>query len=135
MLLRVAPTICQQSLVACQAGVIDLDTLKEGLQYFLQDLLSFTLPGVIRWLCTEVARTTAEGSPRAMLLDVLQMFVLSPSLPKGVLELVWRELGQVSKDSQLTGSGWDKGKVDDLLKGYSLPSGSSPGWAPSPIKA
>lgn len=52
-----APTICHQSLVACEAGVIDLDTLKEGLQYFLQDLLSFTLPGVIRWLAREIERT------------------------------------------------------------------------------
>lgn len=57
VLLRVAPTICQQSLAACEAGVIDLDTLKEGLQYFLQDLLSFTLPGVIRWLTKEIVRT------------------------------------------------------------------------------
>lgn len=57
MLLRVAPTICHQSLVACQMGVIDFDTLKEGLQYFLQDLLSFTLPGVIRWLASEIERT------------------------------------------------------------------------------
>ena len=55
-MLRVAPTICHQSVVACEAGVIDFDTLKEGLQYFLQDLLSFTLPGVVRWLAREIGR-------------------------------------------------------------------------------
>jgi mediator of RNA polymerase II transcription subunit 5 len=53
----VAPTICKQSLVACQAGVIDLDTLREGLSYFLQELLSFTLPGVVHWLVGEIGRT------------------------------------------------------------------------------
>lgn len=57
VLLRVAPTICKQSLVACQAGVIDLDTLREGLSYFLQELLSFTLPGVVHWLVDEIGRT------------------------------------------------------------------------------
>lgn len=56
VLLRIAPTICKQSFAACQAGVIDLDTLREGISYFLQELLSFTLPGVLRWLIAEIMR-------------------------------------------------------------------------------
>lgn len=57
VLLRVAPTILKQSLAAVQAGVIDGSTLREGLSYFLQELLSFTLPQVIRWLVGEIGRT------------------------------------------------------------------------------
>lgn len=56
-LLRVAPTILKQSLVACQNGVVDLDSLKDALSYFLQELLSFTLPGVLQWLIGEIERT------------------------------------------------------------------------------
>lgn len=56
-LLRVAPTILKQSLVACQHGIVDLDSLKDALSYFLQELLSFTLPGVLRWLMGEIERT------------------------------------------------------------------------------
>lgn len=58
-LLIVAPTILKQSLAACAAGVIDADSLNEGLSYFLQDnLLSFALPGMIVWLVQTIERTS-----------------------------------------------------------------------------
>lgn len=56
-LLRVAPTILKQSLMACQAGVVDLDNLRDALSYFLQELLRFTLPGVLLWLIEKLGRT------------------------------------------------------------------------------
>lgn len=76
-LLRVAPTIVKQSLCACQAGVIDLDTLREGLSYFLQELLSFTLPGVVWWLAGEIERTPCNLS----LLSPPQVLKLTARLP------------------------------------------------------
>ena len=57
VLLRVAPTIMKQSFEACIAGVIDMPTLREGVTYFLQDLLSFTLPGILRWIVGEIGRS------------------------------------------------------------------------------
>jgi len=57
LLLRVAPTICKQFLAAFGAGVIDIDSLRDACAYFHQDLLSFTLPGVIHWLTGEIRRT------------------------------------------------------------------------------
>ncbi len=47
-------------------GVIDLETLRGGLSYFLQDLLSFTLPGALAWLLAEIVRV-----PLQPILDVL----------------------------------------------------------------
>ncbi|GAA5910058.1 hypothetical protein JCM5296_007009 [Sporobolomyces johnsonii] len=94
-LLRVAPTILKQSLVACQAGIVDLDSLKDALSYFLQELLSFTLPGVLRWLVGEIARTPPSPTQKAMV-DTLQVIIFSESLPNPVLELVSPDLASLA---------------------------------------
>ncbi|GAA5825995.1 hypothetical protein JCM11251_000082 [Rhodosporidiobolus azoricus] len=86
-LLRVAPTILKQSLMACQAGVVDLDNLRDALSYFLQELLRFTLPGVLKWLIDEIIITSPSPARDAML-DILGVFVFSDSLPLPVLELI-----------------------------------------------
>ncbi|GAA5903605.1 hypothetical protein JCM6882_002999 [Rhodosporidiobolus microsporus] len=90
-LLRVTPTILKQSLMACQAGVVDLDNLRDALSYFLQELLRFTLPGVLRWLIEEIGRTPPSPAQNAML-DILGVFVFSDSLPQPVLELISPDL-------------------------------------------
>ncbi|GAA5990772.1 hypothetical protein JCM11641_002033 [Rhodosporidiobolus odoratus] len=87
MLLRVAPTILKQSLMACQAGVVDFDILRDALSYFLQELLRFTLPGVLTWLIEEIARTPPSTHHNNML-DILQVFIFSDQLPSPVLELI-----------------------------------------------
>ena len=48
--------------MARQAGVVDLDSLRDALSYFLQELLRFTLPGVLLWLVEEVERTPCVAS-------------------------------------------------------------------------
>ncbi|GAA6036533.1 hypothetical protein JCM8097_003551 [Rhodosporidiobolus ruineniae] len=94
-LLRVAPTILKQSLMACQVGVVDLDNLRDALSYFLQELLRFTLPGVLRWLIEEIGRTPS-GTPRNSMLDILQVFIFSPELPQPVLELISPDLARLA---------------------------------------
>ncbi|CDW97943.1 hypothetical protein [Sporisorium scitamineum] len=59
-LLRLSPLLFSQSVSACQYGVIDLETLRGGLSYFLQDLLSFALPGALVWLLSEIVRTPLQ---------------------------------------------------------------------------
>ncbi|KAF9330528.1 mediator complex subunit [Linnemannia elongata] len=54
MLLEISPSIFEQSLAACQAGVIDATTLNSGLDYFLQPCLLFVLIGVVQYLCQEI---------------------------------------------------------------------------------
>ncbi|GAA5903364.1 uncharacterized protein JCM6883_004982 [Sporobolomyces salmoneus] len=93
-LLKVAPTILKQSLVACQNGVVDLDSLKDALSYFLQELLSFTLPGVLQWLIGEIERTPPSPAQNAMF-DILQVILFAESLPKTVLELVSTDLARL----------------------------------------
>ncbi|SPC65998.1 probable Mediator of RNA polymerase II transcription subunit 5 [Ustilago sp. UG-2017b] len=65
-LLRLSPLLFSQSISACLYGIIDLETLRGGLSYFLQDLLSFTLPGALNWLLAEIPRV-----PSQPILDVL----------------------------------------------------------------
>ncbi|CDR45899.1 RHTO0S11e06128g1_1 [Rhodotorula toruloides] len=93
-LLRVAPTILKQSLKARQAGIVDMDSLRDALSYFLQELLRFTLPGVLKWLITEIERTPPSPQQNSML-DLLQVLVFSDALPSAVLELVALDLARL----------------------------------------
>ncbi|KAG0331221.1 mediator complex subunit [Podila humilis] len=52
--MEIAPSIFEQSLAACHAGVIDSTTLTSGLDYFLQPCLLFVLIGVVQYLCEEI---------------------------------------------------------------------------------
>ncbi|KAM0753502.1 hypothetical protein T439DRAFT_322399 [Meredithblackwellia eburnea MCA 4105] len=92
VLLRVAPTICKQFLAATQAGVIDIDSLRDASGYFHQDLLSFTLPGVIRWLVGEIRRTVSSSPTLVAMYELVKVFVLSEPLPEMVQELVSTDL-------------------------------------------
>lgn len=60
LLLRLSPLLFSQSISACQHGLIDLETLRGGLSYFLQDLLSFALPGALIWLLGEITRVPVQ---------------------------------------------------------------------------
>ncbi|CAO1615045.1 unnamed protein product [Sympodiomycopsis kandeliae] len=57
-LLRLAPILFSQSISAAEQGIVDLNMLKSGLSFFLQDLLSYTLPCVLIWLAQDVRRHT-----------------------------------------------------------------------------
>ncbi|BGP00452.1 hypothetical protein JCM10021v2_004137 [Rhodotorula toruloides] len=93
-LLRVAPTILKQSLKARQAGIVDMDSLRDALSYFLQELLRFTLPGVLKWLIAEIEQTPPSSQQNSML-DLLQVLVFSDALPPAVLELVALDLARL----------------------------------------
>lgn len=57
ILLRIAPTLVKQSISAARVGVLSIENLREGLSYFLQDsLLSYTIPGIVKWLVGEIIR-------------------------------------------------------------------------------
>ncbi|GAA6007271.1 hypothetical protein JCM10207_001566 [Rhodosporidiobolus poonsookiae] len=119
-LLRVAPTILKQSLMACHAGVVDLDVLRDALSYFLQELLQFTLPGALGWLIEEVERTP-PSTARAAMLDILQTLVFSPELPAPVLELLAPDLaGLLAALPEAEGDAikLDRTKVRELIRPY-----------------
>lgn len=63
MLLEISPSIFEQSLAACQAGVIDSTTLNSGLDYFLQPCLLFVLIGVVQYLCEEILFSSSSSHP------------------------------------------------------------------------
>ncbi|BGP13390.1 hypothetical protein JCM10213_008549 [Rhodosporidiobolus nylandii] len=133
-LLRVAPTILKQSLMACQAGVVDLDNLRDALSYFLQELLRFTLPGVLRWLIEEIARAPPSVHQSNML-DILQVFVFSDQLPPPVLELIAPDLASLLTTLPPKGEGekqpekqLDRGKLRKLIAPY-RPKDPAVEWA------
>ncbi|PWY99482.1 Med5-domain-containing protein [Testicularia cyperi] len=74
-LLKLSPLLFSQSITACIYGVIDLETLRGGLSYFLQDLLSYALPGALNWLLREVLRV-----PLIPILDLLSSAGLQGNL-------------------------------------------------------
>ncbi|GAA5953116.1 hypothetical protein JCM3765_007417 [Sporobolomyces pararoseus] len=123
-LLRIAPTILKQSLVACQDGVVDLDSLKDALSYFLQELLSFTLPGVLQWLMGEIERTPPSPAQNAMF-DILQIILFAESLPQTVLELVSLDVANlISSNPSLTSTNppsFDAVKAKKLVLGLRGP--------------
>lgn len=103
LMLRMAPTLFSQSITACQYQVIDLDTLRGGLTYFLQDLLSYTLPSAITWLledllrcqCEIISSTSSDAASKSMWaraksirLEVLSMLLLSDNCPRLVQHLI-----------------------------------------------
>ncbi|PWN45048.1 hypothetical protein IE81DRAFT_364424 [Ceraceosorus guamensis] len=63
ILMRLAPLLFCQSIEACRAGVIDLETLRGGLDYFAQDLLCFALPAGLGWVARDVHRRTVRTLP------------------------------------------------------------------------
>lgn len=106
ILIKLAPTLLHQSILAAEQGVIDVEMLKGGCSFFLQDLLSYTLPSGLVWLMRDLERIggvhqakatsqgagsgTSAGTPSraSLLVTLLSMFLLDESCPALVLELV-----------------------------------------------
>lgn len=55
-LYTLVPTIFRQAVAACSANIIDLDTLRGGLEYFLQPFLLPSLLGAFRWIGNSIWR-------------------------------------------------------------------------------
>lgn len=53
---RLGCGLFQQAVTATAIDQIDLDTLHSGLSYFCQPLLSWSLGGIVTWLCKEALR-------------------------------------------------------------------------------
>jgi mediator of RNA polymerase II transcription subunit 5 len=107
LMLRLSPTLFSQSVTACLQGVIDMDTLRGGLTYFLQDLLSYTLPSAIAWLLRDLSRcheeknkaglqdaiTKAKWARQSQIrMEILSMLLLSESCPRIVHTLVSKKV-------------------------------------------
>jgi mediator of RNA polymerase II transcription subunit 5 len=52
--------VVSQAILAATAQVIDLETLRGGLSYFSQPLLSWCQIGILLWLCQEIQRQGYE---------------------------------------------------------------------------
>lgn len=61
-LLTLSTTVVSQAILAATAQVIDLETLRGGLSYFAQPLLSWCQTGIVLWLCQEIQRQGYDDS-------------------------------------------------------------------------
>jgi mediator of RNA polymerase II transcription subunit 5 len=102
--LKLSATLVQQSIEAAVAKVIDIDTLRGGLSYFAQPLLSWCTGSVVSWLCEEIPRQgcvqccfilTHLRLLSAVHLDVLQTLVSSSGFPKAILKLTGPEVARL----------------------------------------
>ncbi|GAA6022302.1 hypothetical protein JCM8202_002019 [Rhodotorula sphaerocarpa] len=132
ILLKIAPTILKQSVMACRAGVVDLDSLRDAMSYFLQELLRFTLPGVLVWLIGEI-QETSRPEHRKILLEVLSVFCFSDALPSSVRELVAPALAGLLANTAATGD-LDRLKLLKLIAPH-RPSPSPLAWREAREKA
>lgn len=135
LLLRLTPTLFSQSITACCSGVIDLDTLRGGLTYFLQDLLSYTLPSALNWLLCDLARCQAEETmcslqsdeaskarwtnAKAIRMEVLSTLLLSETCPQIVQTLLASRAGQVLSQLQLPDSSTENDRLTAAMQGRS----------------
>lgn len=86
-----APTMCEQAILACDAGVLDLQTLRDGLSFFLQDMLKFCLPSIVGFLVRAIART--EPSPLLdTYLSIVTLFITSAEFPPLHTDLLFAQL-------------------------------------------
>ncbi|KAJ3813742.1 mediator complex subunit Med5-domain-containing protein [Lentinula aff. lateritia] len=83
-LLRVAASLVLHAIGSTVEGKMNMDTLRNGVMYFTDPLLNWTLVGVIKALLQEIHRKRFNAPIH---LEVLQTLLLSPSCPRLVLTL------------------------------------------------
>ncbi|CAO1636424.1 unnamed protein product [Parajaminaea phylloscopi] len=111
VLLKLGPVLFSQSLTAAELGVIDSEMLRNGLSFFLQDLLNYALPAVLDWLMVELRKcrslkpflppsvAPSALSRRAELISsVLSMLLLDEHCPSHAFALVADRLHALLQD-------------------------------------
>lgn len=119
-LYTLVPTIFSQAVVACSSKIIDVDTLKGGLEYFLQPFLLPSLLGAFRWICDTLWRKPT--SITKTILFIVQILLLSDlegdalRIQRIVLNIVAPELYLVL--SQIAASGQDQLFVEPRILSF-----------------
>lgn len=83
-LLQMSATLFSQACVARQENRIDIDALRNGISYFLEPLLNWTLVGVVHAMLFEIQQ---RGFAATHPLEVLRSLLLAPNCPRVVLRL------------------------------------------------
>lgn len=83
-LLQMSATLFSQACIARQENRIDVDALRNGVSYFLEPLLNWTLVGVVHAMLFEVQQ---RGFVATHPLEVLRTLLLAPNCPRVVLRL------------------------------------------------
>lgn len=103
-LLQMSATLFSQACIARQENRIDIDALRNGISYFLEPLLNWTLVGVVHAMLFEVQQ---RGFAATHPLEVLRSLLLAPNCPRVVLRLCSPNILRLicSKRTQVVNSG------------------------------
>ncbi|KAL7269677.1 mediator complex subunit [Rhizina undulata] len=81
---RLVPTLFMQSVLACERGVLELDTLKEGFAYLLEPFLLPSLVGGLGWLANHLWESHDDIS---IPLQILHSLLIVPNISPEVAEV------------------------------------------------
>ncbi|KAK9768476.1 hypothetical protein K7432_000886 [Basidiobolus ranarum] len=84
-ILSLMPLIFEASLDACDGKVLDIDTLIKSFELLLQPAVSFSLIGVVLYLCEEL--THSRQNPQ-LVPEVLKALLLNDKFPSHVLRAI-----------------------------------------------
>lgn len=101
ILLRITASLFANAISMCMERKMEKEVLLNGIQYFLDSLLNWTLAGTVKWLASEVrlkgyvdapashgGRSHRSHRPSALFhAEVLQTLLQSASCPQAVLRL------------------------------------------------
>lgn len=127
-LYTLVPTIFKQAVAACSAKIIDLDTLRGGLEYFLQPFLLATLVGAFRWIgnsiwlqqdvmaLLQIVQTllTSEISGEAQRIHSIVLSITAPNL--------YPMLSQISNSAAGDDSMFVEPRILSILEAYYTPT-------------
>lgn len=94
-LYKLVPTLFRQAVAACSAKIIDLDTLRGGLEYFLQPFLLPSLLGAFIWIRNSIWRQQADTMTLLQMLTSLLISELegeAQNIHRIVLSIAARDL-------------------------------------------
>lgn len=113
--LRLAPTLISQAINANEQGIIDAASLANGLSYFAQPLLSWSLICMMRSMADELGRETATSST-IISLGVIK--TLLESGPPAVLEAVASSLVSTLAIAKKALPSDDFNQLDAIIQGH-----------------
>ncbi|KAH6917313.1 mediator complex subunit Med5-domain-containing protein [Coprinopsis sp. MPI-PUGE-AT-0042] len=136
LLLRISATLFAQAIKAASTKQIDGEVLLNGVSYFTEPLLNWTLVGVIKSLIRQIR---LSRKPPAVTFDILQTLVASPSCPQPVralcspqiLRYIEEERNGTSSalnaanEKQQSSNNFDIGVIEDLIRSASSRNGNA----------
>ncbi|CUS14724.1 unnamed protein product, partial [Tuber aestivum] len=122
---KLVPTLFMQSVMACESGILDIDTLKEGFAFLLEPFLLPSLVGGLGWLGNHLWESHEDISvPVQILHSLLVPSSISPDaseVHKTVISISARQLERVLRELVRRGTAGSHQSTVEALVANLLP--------------